>query len=145
MQRNNKRIRIIAFIIGVRIALTPICIVAQSAAKPIVYELGASMTDLLLKQQAYEGSSPAELEGMRQGIEQQLAETPISVTLNSDGTMILLADSTSQSFQYRKVGLKLQAKNSQTGEYIELGFFSKDGSTLTIMQRYILDRDEQPK
>jgi hypothetical protein len=134
-------INVMTSLILVFIALAPIVVHAQSLAKPIVYELGASMTDLLLKQQAYEGSSPAELEGMRQGIEQQLAETPISVTLNSDGTMILLADSKSQSFEYRKVGLKLQAKNSQTGEYIEIGFFSKDGRTLTVMQKYILDRD----
>ena len=141
MQR-LKGIKVMMGFIVIFIAFTPILVHAQSTAKPIVYEFGASMTDLLLQQQAYEGSSPAELEGMRQGIEQQLAESPISVTLNSDGTMVLLADNTSQSFEYRKVGLKLQAKNSQTEEYIELGFFSKDGSTLTIMQKYILDRDE---
>lgn len=141
MQMSKKGLGIIVSLMVVTFGLAPGFAFPQ-ATKPIVYELGASMTDLLLKQKAYEGASPAVLEGMRQGIEQQLAETPISVTLQSDGTMILLADGTSQDFQYRKVGLKLQAINPQTGESIEIGFFSKDQSTLIIMQKYILDRDE---
>jgi hypothetical protein len=141
MQMTTKGLRIFIGLIAVAFAFMPGLAFPQDE-KPIVYELGPSMTDLMLKQQAYEGASPAELEGMRQGFEQQLAQTPISVTLRGDGTLVLLADGNEQELQYRKVGLKLQAKNLQTGEYIELGFFSKDGSTLTIFQRYILDRDE---
>jgi len=121
------------------ITLSPLVVFSQTTY-PVVYEFGPTMVDLMLQQQSYEGSSPMELEGMRQGIEQQLAETPISITIKNDGTLIFLVNGNSQELPYQKKGLKLLAKNLQTGEYVELGFFSKDGSTLTFMKSYILDR-----
>ena len=121
------------------IALSPIVVFSQTQY-PVIYEFGPTMVDLMLQQQSYEGSSPMELEGMRQGIEQQLAETPISITIKNEGTLIFLVNGNGQELPYQKKGLKLLAKNLQTGEYVELGFFSKDGSTLTFMKSYILDR-----
>ena len=121
------------------ITLSPLVVFSQTPY-PVIYEFGPTMVDLMLQQQSYAGSSPMELEGMRQGIEQQLAETPISITIKNEGTLIFLVNGNSQELPYQKKGLKLLVKNLQTGEYVELGFFSKDGSTLTLMKSYILDR-----
>lgn len=108
-------------------------------AEPLVYEIGPSMIDLALQQKAYEGASPAELEGMRQGIELQLSESAISVVLVDDHTLKIIANGDEQEFQYRKDGSRLKAQNLETGEYIALGFFSKDGKKLTMINGMILD------
>ena len=108
-------------------------------AKPLVYEIGPTMVELMLQQKAYEGASPAELEGMRQGIELQLSESPISITLVDDHTLKVVANEEEQELQYRKEGLRLKAQNQETGEYLDLGFFSKDGKKLTMINGAILD------
>jgi hypothetical protein len=107
--------------------------------KPLVYEVGPTMVDLVLQQKAYEGASPAELEGMRQGIELALSESAISVVLVDDQRLRVAANGEEQEFQYRKEGLRLKVRNLQTGEYMELGFFSKDGKKLTLATGAILD------
>jgi len=131
--------RVMGALVALSFSLASGIISAQST-KPIVYEFGKTMIDLMLQQKAYEGASPAEIEGMKQGIEQQIAVSPISVTFIDEKTMIFEANGESHTLEYRKDGLKVMAKNVQTGEYEDFGFLSVDASTLTIMQRYILDR-----
>lgn len=138
MSRNTKRaFGIIA--LTVALAVMPIAQVVGQQKKTFVYELGRSMVELLVEQEAYEGASPAEIEGIREGIEQQLAENPIRVTVKPDGTCVFLTNGQEHEFAYVRTGLKLKVKNAQTGELVELGFFSRDLKKLTIMNKYILD------
>ena len=66
------------FVIGVLIQ----SVEAQQEKKATaVYELGDTMLDLLIEQSEFEGSSPAELKGIRQGFIRQLEENQISITL----------------------------------------------------------------
>lgn len=115
---------------------------SAQTTKSIVYELGESEVNLMLRQSAYEGASPAELEGLRQGFEQQLAETPVIIMLRDDGILVIQANGDSHELKYVRNGLKLMAQNVQTGEFIQFGFFSKDGSTLTLSNGTILDKKE---
>ena len=121
------------------LSFSSLALVAQDK-RPVAYELGSSMLELLLQQKEYEGASPAALEGYRQGFEQQLAETPISVTLNDADHLTFVAGDVRQKLRYRIEGLKLMAQNIETEDYMQLGFFSKDGAKLTLINGYILDR-----
>lgn len=127
----------------VQLAILALALAAAGAwaqkPKPLVYEVGATMVELALQQRAYEGASPAELEGMRQGIELALAESAISIILVDEQRIRIAANGEEQEFQYRKEGLRLKLRNLQTGEYQELGFFSKDGKRLTLATGVILD------
>lgn len=113
---------------------------AQSS-KPVVYMIGQTMIKLMLEQKESEGASPVELEGLRQGMELQMSESKSSITLlDSERLLLSSDDGTTQEFQYRLEGRRLNAKNPETGEYVEIGFFSADRTTLTLDSGAILDR-----
>ena len=114
----------------------------QQKKATAVYELGDTMLDLLIEQSAYEGASPAELKGIRQGFMRQLEENPIIITLFDDLTFSLVNGDSEMNLIYRMQGSRLFAKNGETGEEHELGFFNKDRSQLTINKTIILDRRE---
>ncbi|HUX39651.1 MAG TPA: hypothetical protein VMV83_00675 [Rectinemataceae bacterium] len=61
----------LGILLSIPLLCSSISLSAQPAAKT-VYQLGPSMIDLMLRQKTYEGASPAEIEGFRQGLEQQL-------------------------------------------------------------------------
>ncbi|HUW39973.1 MAG TPA: hypothetical protein VMV90_03115 [Rectinemataceae bacterium] len=142
MTSRERRLFFAIAIVGALISL-PLFEATAQENRTLVYEFGPSMTNLMLEQEEYQGASPAELEGMREGIEQQLAETPISVTLRPDGTCTFDANGQKQDSTYEIAGLKLKIKNVRTGEFVEIGFFSKDKKKLTVMDRYILDLADQ--
>lgn len=113
---------------------------AQSS-KPVVYMIGHTMIELMLEQKQSEGASPAELEGMRQGMELQMSESKASITILDSGRLLISSDDgTTQELQYRIEGRRLSVKSPETGDYMEVGFFSADKATLTLNAGAILDR-----
>jgi hypothetical protein len=111
------------------------------SSKPVVYMIGQTMIELMLEQKESEGASPAELEGLRQGMELQMSESKTSITLLDAGKLTITDDDgTIQEFKYRIEGRRLNVKSLSTGEYMEIGFFGADKSTLTLDSGIILDR-----
>jgi len=130
----------VTLLLAIAVLIFPAAMLFGQETNPVVYEIGNSMIELILKQEAFNGASPAEIEGLRQGIAQQLEDSSLSITLRQDGVMLLEINGDSQELQYRKNGSKLMVMNLQTGEYVQFGFFSKDMKTLTLSNGTILDK-----
>ena len=130
----------VTLLLAIAVLIFPAAMLFGQETNPVVYEIGKSMIELILKQEAFNGASPAEIEGLRQGIAQQLEDSSLSITLRQDGVMRLEINGDSQELQYRENGSKLMVMNLQTGEYVQFGFFSKDMKTLTLSNGTILDK-----
>lgn len=130
----------VTFLLAFAVLIFPAAMLFGQETNPVVYEIGNSMIELILKQEAFNGASPAEIEGLRQGIAQQLEDSSLSITFTQDGVMLLKINGDSQELQYKKNGSKLMVMNLQTGEYVQFGFFSKDMKTLTLSNGTILDK-----
>ena len=130
----------VTLLLAIAVLIFPAAMLFGQETNPVVYEIGKSMIELILKQEAFNGASPAEIEGLRQGIAQQLEDSSLSITLRQDGVMLLEINGDSQELQYRENGSKLMVMNLQTGEYVQFGFFSKDMKTLTLSNGTILDK-----
>jgi hypothetical protein len=120
-------------------------LVAQDSRKVLAfYAFGDTMLNLLLEQSAAQGASPAKLQGLRLGIERELENSPIEVTLHSDGTLTILSGGNTTEAVYKTQGNSLMVQNAQTKEYKEFGYFTRNKAVLVINNSLFLDRQALP-
>ena len=107
-----------------------------------VYEIGETMINLILAEKQLSGANPAYIEGVRQGIEQSIAETELSLTFRNDGFIVFITGKDRQELEYKVNGLRVLVKRKDNGEFMDFGSFSKDKKKFTLMNRMILDKKE---
>jgi hypothetical protein len=73
-----------------------------------------------------------------------MAEHEISLTIYDKGTLVMVNGAERTEFSYRLQGLRVQVKNSETGEWDNYGFFSKDHQLFTLGDRVMLDLQATP-
>ncbi len=114
---------------------------AQQQKKVVaIYEMGKTALNLIIEQSAWEGASPAELEGIRQGALAQLEETPITLTLYADKTLDFTSGGRTITLDYKIQGSHLIVVNPKNGAEIDFAFFTNEQNVLTVNKTIILDK-----